>query len=102
VSETRSSIRRVSTTISAYTADLAARIDGLVLDQEKTETDVVRATGEIAATEDGLKKIGEELLGLGQLTNNVSMVVEGKADQMEIDTLKQAMLRMDAAVTKNR
>lgn len=30
------------------------------------------------------------------------MVVEGKADQMEIDTLKQAMLRMDAAVTKNR
>lgn len=78
VSETRSSIRRVSTTISAYTADLAARIDGLVLDQEKTETDVVRATGEIAATEDGLKKIGEELLGLGQLTNNVRGVAPEK------------------------
>lgn len=32
-------------------------------------------------------------------TQQVSMVVDGKADQTDVDSLKQAMQRLDASVT---
>lgn len=70
--ETRGSMQRMSTTIAAYTADLAVRLEGLQLEHEKQGTEVARANEEIAAAEMDLKSMGSELMGLGQVANNVS------------------------------
>lgn len=69
--EARGSIRRVSTTISAYTADLAQRLEVLQSEHAKQGAEVSRAAEEIAAAEADLKDLGSELVGLGQVANNV-------------------------------
>ncbi|CAM9561534.1 unnamed protein product [Hapterophycus canaliculatus] len=96
--EARGSMRRVSATVSAYTADLAARLEGLRSEHEQQGAVVTRTAEEIAAAEAGLRSLGTELVELGQVANNVSVVVDGKADQTDVETLKAAMQRLDATV----
>ncbi|CAN0136933.1 unnamed protein product [Ectocarpus sp. 4 AP-2014] len=97
--EARGAMRRVSATVSAYTADLATRLDGLKSEHEEQGAVVTRTAEELAAAEAGLRTLGSELVGLGQVANSVSMVVEGKADQTDVEALKHAMQRLDATVT---
>lgn len=95
VTEVRTSMRRVSETVEAYTADIAARLELLVADNEKTGMEIVRATGEIAAAEDGLKKMGEELIDLGQVANNVRGVRRGMDFELcttVVDTIATLLL----------
>ncbi|CAM9956458.1 unnamed protein product, partial [Laminaria digitata] len=96
--EARVSMRRVSSTVSAYTADLATRLEGVRSDQSLQGADVARAAEEIAAAEAELRSLGSELVGLGQVANNVSMVVDGKADQTDVEALRLAMQRLDGKV----
>ena len=70
--ETRLSMRRVSSTVSAYTAELATRLEGVRSDQSLQGAEVARAAEEIAAAEAELRSLGSELVGLGQVANNVS------------------------------
>lgn len=70
--ETRGSMRRVSATVSTYTADLATRLDGLRSEHEQQGALVTRTAEEIAAAEDRLRSLGSELVGLGQVANSVS------------------------------
>lgn len=70
--EARGSMRRVSATVSAYTADLAMRLEGLRSEHEQQGAVVTRTAEEIAAAEDGLRNLGSELVGLGQVANSVS------------------------------
>lgn len=70
--EARGSMRRVSATVSAYTADLATRLEGLRSEHEQQGAVVTRTAEEIAAAEDGLRNLGSELVGLGQVANSVS------------------------------
>ncbi|CBJ33072.1 imm downregulated 18 [Ectocarpus siliculosus] len=97
--EARGAMRRVSATVSAYTADLATRLDGLKSEHEEQGAVVTRTAEELAAAEAGLRTLGSELVGLGQVANSVSMVVDGKADQTDVEALKHAMQRLDATVT---
>ncbi|CAM9912557.1 unnamed protein product, partial [Ectocarpus fasciculatus] len=97
--EARGSMRRVSATVSAYTADLATRLDGLKSEHEEQGAVVTRTAEELAAAEAGLRTLGSELVGLGEVANSVSMVVDGKADQTDVEALKHAMQRLDATVT---
>lgn len=71
-SEARESMRRVSATVSAYTADLATRLEGLRLEHEEQGAVVTRTAEEIAAAEASLRDLGSELVGLGQVANSVS------------------------------
>lgn len=70
--EARGSMRRVSATVSAYTSDLATRLEGLRSEHEQQGTVVTRTAEEIAAAEAGLRNLGSELVGLGQVANSVS------------------------------
>ena len=70
--DARASMRRVSSTVSAYTADLATRLEGVRSDQSLQGAEVARAAEEIAAAEAELRSLGSELVGLGQVANNVS------------------------------
>lgn len=70
--ETHASMRRVSSTVSAYTAELATRLEGVRSDQSLQGAEVARAAEEIAAAEAELKSLGSELVGLGQVANKVS------------------------------
>lgn len=70
--EARGTMRRVSATVSAYTADLATRLEGLQSEHERQGAEVARAADEIAAAETNLKSLGSELVVLGQVANNVS------------------------------
>lgn len=78
--EARGSMRRISSTVSAYTADLAARLEVLQSEHERQGTEVARATEEITAAEADLKNMGSELVGLGEMANSVSATgrMEGK------------------------
>ena len=67
----RSSMRRVSATVSAYTADLATRLEELQADHEKQGTEVARAAEEIVATDTSVKNLGSELVVLGEVANKV-------------------------------
>lgn len=71
--EARGSMRRVSATVSAYTSDLATRLEGLRSEHEQQGAVVTRTAEEIAAAEDGLRNLGSELVGLGQVANSVSV-----------------------------
>lgn len=70
----RNSMRRVSSTISSYNADLAVRLEGLRLDHEKQGTEVARASEEIAVADASLKELGSELYGLGEVANKVNTI----------------------------
>lgn len=70
--EARGSMRRVSATVSAYTADLATRLDGLRSEHEQQGAVLTRTAEEIAAAEASLRDFGSELVGLGQVANSVS------------------------------
>ena len=70
--EARDSMRRVSATVSAYTADLATRLEGLRSEHEQQGAVVTRTAEEIAAAEASLRDLGSELVGLGQVANSVS------------------------------
>lgn len=71
--EARGAMRRVSATVSAYTADLATRLDGLKSEHEEQGAVVTRTAEELAAAEAGLRTLGSELVGLGQVANSVSV-----------------------------
>ncbi len=74
-SEARESMRRMSATVSAYTADLATRLEGLRAEHEQQGAVVTRTAEEIAAAEANLRDLGSELVGLGQVANSVSHLV---------------------------
>lgn len=71
--EARGSMRRVSATVSAYTADLATRLDGLRSEHEQHGAALTRTAEEVAAAEASLRDFGSELVGLGQVANSVSL-----------------------------
>lgn len=77
--EARGAMRRVSATVSAYTADLATRLDGLKSEHEEQGAVVTRTAEELAAAEAGLRTLGSELVGLGQVANSVSVYRVGFA-----------------------
>lgn len=64
-------MRHVSDTVAAYTADLASRLEGLRSEHERQGSDVARTAEDIASAEDNLRRMGEELVGLGQVANTV-------------------------------
>lgn len=70
--EARGSMRRVSATVSAYTADLATRLEGLRSEHEQQGAVLTRTAEEVAAAEANLRDLGSELVGLGQVANSVS------------------------------
>lgn len=70
--EARGSMRRVSATVSAYTADLATRLEGLRSEHEQQGAVLTRTAEEVAAAEASLRDFGSELVGLGQVANSVS------------------------------
>ena len=70
--EARGSMRRVSATVSAYTSDLATRLEGLRSEHEQQGAVVSRTAEEVAAAEASLRDFGSELVGLGQVANSVS------------------------------
>lgn len=73
--EARGSMRRVSATVSAYTADLAMRLEGLRSEHEQQGAVVTRTAEEVAAAEASLRDFGSELVGLGQVANSVSSCI---------------------------